>query len=105
MSDLRGCRLAGAFVALALAAGGALPVAASDDHEVARELRARGDLMPLAELLNRPELSGKRVLEAGLERKKGRLVYELEILDGDGRVREGYFDATTGEVLAKDWDD
>jgi len=110
MSDLRGFRLAWVFVALTLVAGGGLlygglPVAASDEHDEVRELRTRGDILPLAEILGRPELAGKRVLEAELERKKGRMVYELEMLESDGQVSKGLFDATTGEALGRDWED
>jgi uncharacterized membrane protein YkoI len=98
------------FVKLALVAGGGLfygglPVAASDEHDEVRELRTRGDILPLAEILGRPELAGKRVLEAELERKKGRMVYELEMLESDGQVSKGFFDAATGEALGRDWED
>ena len=74
-------------------------VGASDDHDIARQLRDTGEIMPLSELLMQPELANQRVLEAELEREHGRLVYELELLDTDGRVRERYFDATTGQPL------
>ena len=72
---------------------------ASGDHDVARTLRNGGEILPLAALLERPELRDQRIIEAELEREHGRAVYELEILNGDGRVYERYFDATTGEPL------
>ena len=75
------------------------PVVASEDHEEARTLRAQGAVLPLAELLARPELQGQRIIEAELEREGGRLVYELELLDGHGEVHERYFDAVSGEPL------
>jgi hypothetical protein len=104
MSELRSAPLAWVFVALTAAAAAGLlsgvpPVGASDDHEEARELRTRGEVVPLATVLDRPDLAGTRVLEAELEREHGRLVYELEILDSDGRVSKRYFDAATGEAL------
>jgi len=74
-------------------------VGASDDHDTARLLRQSGDIVPLSELLRHPDLADQRVLEAELEREGGRLVYELELLDPTGRVRERYFDATTGQPL------
>jgi uncharacterized membrane protein YkoI len=97
-------RLAAAFSVLALLAAvilfsGASVVGASDDHDTARMLRDRGDIMPLSELLQHPALAGQRVIEAELEREHGRLVYELELLDSAGQVREQYFDATTGQPL------
>ena len=63
------------------------------------DLRDGGEILPLAALLERPELREMRVIEAELEREYGRVVYELEILSQDGRVYERYFDATTGEPL------
>lgn len=110
MSDLRGFRLAWAFVALTGLAGaglflGGAPVGASEDHERVQMLRERGDVLPLAEILNRAGLAGQRVLEAELEEEHGRLVYELETLDEGGRVIKGYYDAATGEPLGRKWDD
>lgn len=104
MSDKTGMRWSWVFVALVgIAAAGlfydAPRVIASGDHDEARVLRHGGDVLPLAELLQRADLAGQRVIEAELERKGGRLVYELELLDASGRVRERYFDATTGEPL------
>jgi uncharacterized membrane protein YkoI len=97
-------RLAAAFSALVVVAAivlfsGASMVGASDDHDTARMLRDRGDIMPLSELLQQPALAGQRVLEAELEHEHGQLVYELELLDEAGKVRERYFDATTGQPL------
>jgi uncharacterized membrane protein YkoI len=93
-----------ALIIVLFAAAGVLfydigPVAASEDHDEVRALRGEGAILPLAELLARPELQGQRVLEAELEREDGRLVYELELLDEAGRVRERYFDATSGAPL------
>ena len=104
MSEQTRARLSWLFVGLTAIAAAMLftqgaTVGASDDHEVARELRHGGDILPLTELLERAELSGMRVLEAELEREHGRLVYELELLDADGRVHERLFDAATGQPL------
>jgi uncharacterized membrane protein YkoI len=90
-----------ATLALVTALAGAVATAtlASDDHDEARLLRERGDIMPLAELLRHPSLASHRVLEAELEYEHGRLVYELEVLEADGRIREHHFDAATGEPL------
>ncbi len=80
---------------------------AGDDHERARELVARGEIMSLAELLqqvDRLEGGKMRLLEAELETKKERLVYELEFIDEQGVVRELLFDARTGEALGEEGD-
>lgn len=90
---------------LALFAG--LNVWADDDHERARELVKSGEIMPLELLLQKivDKDSGKlRLLEAELENKSGRLVYELELVDEQGVVREMLFDARTGEALGEDDD-
>lgn len=89
--------LVGGSAALLLGRGGV--ATASDDHELARELRAGGEILPLAAVLERPELRNMRVIEAELDREHGRTVYELEVLRDDGRVYERYFDARTGEPL------
>lgn len=104
MSELRRTRLSWLFVVLVgLAAGtllyGVSPAGASDEHERAQELRHGGDIVPLAELLGHEDLNGLRVLEAELEFEHGRRVYELQLLDRDGRIHERYFDAATGQPL------
>ena len=74
----------------------------ADDHDEVRELRQTGDIVPLSALLQNADLSGYRVLEVELEHERGRLVYELELLDQHGRVHERYFDAATGQPLSGD---
>lgn len=77
---------------------------ADDDHERARKLVKSGEIIPLEQLLQKVVSadSGKlRLLEAELERKQGRLVYELELVDEQGVVRELLFDAKTGEAIAE----
>ena len=80
---------------------------ADEDHERARELVKSGEIMPLEQLLQKMVSgdSGKlRLLEAELERKQGRLVYELELVDEQGVVRELLFDAKTGEAIGEAYD-
>ncbi|MDH3342683.1 MAG: hypothetical protein OEM07_03075, partial [Gammaproteobacteria bacterium] len=64
---------------------------ADEDHERARELVRSGEIIALEQLLQKidEQSPGKiRLLEADLEQKKGRLVYELELVDEQGVVRE-----------------
>lgn len=84
-----------------LAAGLVLGAAArADDHEAVRALREAGAILPLAEILERLSLPpGSWVLEAELEREHGRLVYEIEVLGPDGRVREWQLDAASGTPI------
>ena len=91
-------------VSAAVLLHGGPPAVASEDHDVVRALRRGGDILPLSELLAREELAGMRVLEAELEREHGLMVYELELLDEDGRVHERYYDATSGEPPSRQED-
>lgn len=101
LTALRRFTLAG-LVPLAVAltpAGGAEPPPKAD-HERARAARARGEVLPLAQILSLVERDfGGRVIEVELERDDGELHYELELLLPDGRVIELEFDARTGELV------
>ncbi|MCK5001684.1 MAG: PepSY domain-containing protein [Gammaproteobacteria bacterium] len=80
---------------------------ADEDHERARDLVKSGEIIALEQLLQKidSQASGKlRLLEAELESKQGRLVYELELVDEQGVVRELLFDAKTGEALGEEDD-
>lgn len=99
-------RLSWVFVGLvglsaAVAFSGLIPVNAreGEDHDEAHQLRERGDVVPLAQILAQPELAGYKVIEAELEGKKGRRVYELELLDDSGHVQKRYYDALTGQRM------
>ena len=81
---------------------------ADEDHERARELVKSGEIISLEQLLKNISASeaGKlRLLEVELETKNQRLVYELELVDEKGVVRELLFDAKTGEALGEEDDD
>ena len=70
--------------------------------EVLRLLE-RGEIQPLQQLLERhaEHLKG-RLIDLELEYEHGQLVYELELIDADGRVREYLIDARTGQWLGED---
>jgi len=76
-----------------------------DDHERAKQLMETGDILPLENILNnaRDVYSGK-IIEVELESENGQLIYELEILDKNGKVWELQFDAYTGKLLDNDND-
>ena len=81
---------------------------ADDDHERARELVKSGEIIALEQLLQNissQQSTQFRLLEAELERKNGQLVYELELVDENGMVREMLFNAKTGEALGEEDDD
>lgn len=76
------------------------------DHDEARDARARGEALPLAKILPiaLAHMPGE-VLEVELERERGQLVYEIEILDRAGHVRKVILDARTGAVVRLKDDD
>jgi uncharacterized membrane protein YkoI len=86
-----------------LAAFAALPAAAraddDRDHDVARQAVERGEIKPLAEILQalRDKLPGE-IAGVKIERKGGRLTYELRIVGAQGRLLEVHVDAATGEI-------
>lgn len=84
----------------------AMPAGADTDAATVRRLRESGEILPLEKILERArkERPGE-VLETELERKGGRPVYEVEILDAQGRVWELKFDARSGELLRQKQDD
>ena len=85
-------------IVLAMFAAGT--VQAKRDHDHARELSEAGEILPLESILKKvQQVYPGRVLEVDLERKHGRLVYEIELVDEQGVVRELYYDAATGDLL------
>jgi len=97
------------LLALLLAGGG--PARADDDgghekdHEAARRALEQGRVLPLAEIRARVarRFPGE-MIAVELERSGGRYVYELKVIGADGRLREVYVDATTGEILRSEAD-
>ncbi|MET0071364.1 MAG: PepSY domain-containing protein [Candidatus Thiodiazotropha sp.] len=81
-------------------------LAADEGYEEARRLSESGDILPLEELLPaiRKAQPG-RILELELERKRGRYLYEVELLDKQGAVWEFKIDALTGEILQRELED
>lgn len=67
--------------------------------EIVRELVAKGELMPLEEILRRSEkeIVG-RIIEIELEHKSIGYVYEINVLRPDGRKYELKFNGQTGTI-------
>jgi uncharacterized membrane protein YkoI len=76
------------------------------DQDEALQLRQSGVIQPLEQFIERAlsHHPGARLLEAELEEKHGRYVYEFELLTTSGVVRELKFDARDGRLL-KDEED
>lgn len=90
--------------ALSLMAQGV--VQADEDHDQARRLKESGLILPLEQIIKAAQAEHPgRVIEVDLESKKGRHVYEVELLDKQGKVWELYFDAVSGELIKRKRDD
>jgi uncharacterized membrane protein YkoI len=70
------------------------------DHDRALEAVRKGEVMPLEKVLTlvRTKYKGA-VVHTKLEREHGAWVYELKILDRNGRMREVYINAKTGKLI------
>lgn len=76
------------------------------DHNQALDLVKSGNIIPLATILKKLQtIEQGQVIEVELEKKKKRLIYEIELVNNDGIVKEYIFDAKTGELLAKKIED
>lgn len=88
-----------AAVALSTLAAGAT---AGDDHDRAKTLREAGEILPLQQILQRANKDqAGHVVEVELETKRNTYVYEIKILDADGRVHELYYDAKTAAPVER----
>ena len=66
---------------------------ADDDYIEARRLLNSGEILPLEVILkNVRQIFPGKVLEVELEKEDQHIVYELEILGGDGVIKEIYID-------------
>lgn len=75
----------------------------SGDSDRAREGVSSGAILPLAAILSGIENHfGARMINAELHRKRGRLVYELELITPAGRVLDVQVDAATARVIRVD---
>jgi uncharacterized membrane protein YkoI len=72
-----------------------------EDYERARRLQSSGVIVPIEQILTRVRATypDGKVLEVEFKEKKNVLIYELEILDRGGSVRELHYDARNGELL------
>lgn len=85
----------------ALWAGGAAAWArGEDDHERAQQAVQAGQVLPLRTVLERLEREHPgQVLEVELEHDGERWLYEIKLLQADGRLFKLLLDARTAEVL------
>jgi uncharacterized membrane protein YkoI len=96
MRNLRGM-LAVALLAVFMTS---ISFASSADHERALQAMEAGEIKPLVQILDllKAQEPG-RVLEVELEEKSDRWVYEIKMIQNQGRVREFKVDAKTGFII------
>lgn len=86
----------------AVALGLSAPVLAGEkaDHDRARQAVQSGQVLPLRTVLERLEREAPgQVLEVELEHEHGQWVYEIKVLQADGRVVKLLLDARDARVL------
>ncbi|HPT49080.1 MAG TPA: PepSY domain-containing protein [Accumulibacter sp.] len=86
---------------VALLSGAPMAGLADDgDHDRARQALRAGEVLPLPKILQRvdAEFPGE-VIEVELERHRGRWVYEIKTLRGDGTLLKLLVDAGDGRIL------
>lgn len=95
------------YLALVLLAACSLAMARDLDQDEALALRRDGVILPLEQLLQAAlgRYPGARLLEAELEEDDDVYVYEVELLTGEGVVREIKLDAASGTLLKDEEDD
>lgn len=89
-----------AVVPLLLSLSLAAPAWAGDGHDRARRGMLRGDLLPLERILEQADRDFPgELIEAELEEKDDRPVYEIKRLTTDGRLLKIYYDAADGSRI------
>ncbi|WP_232410876.1 PepSY domain-containing protein [Methylophilus sp. 5] len=72
----------------------------------ASRLSAKGDILSLEKISQKAKsYQPGEILEVELEKKHGRYVYEVEILDAKSQVWELKLDAKSGQLLKMEQDD
>ena len=85
----------------ALGAGRAAHADGHDDHDLARQALQQGQVLPLRTVLDKLEREYPgQVLKVEFERDDGRYVYEIRLLQNDGRIAKLKIDAVDGRVLS-----
>lgn len=95
------------FVLMALAVAAATAGTAAQaaehghgDHDLARQALERGQVLPLRTVLEKVEREYQgQVLKVEFEHDDGRFIYEIRLLQQDGRMAKLKIDAVDGRVL------
>lgn len=82
------------------------PMPPGPDVELARDLVERGQILPLARVLDMLQRQHPgQIVEVELEYSAGKLVYEVDMITRDGRLIEVDMDAATGAIIDLDEED
>jgi uncharacterized membrane protein YkoI len=77
-----------------------------DDQDYARRLFGDGHIVSLESIVQQARtIRPGELLKVELERKRGRHIYEVEILDETGQAWELKFDARDGRLLKEEMED
>ena len=90
------------LLGLALGTGSALHAdeRGGSDHELARQALEQGQVLPLRQVLDKIEREYQgQVLKIEFEEDDGRYIYEIRLLQQDGRMAKLKVDAVDGKVL------
>lgn len=72
------------------------------NHNEIYQLRESGQIMSMEDVLKHARtIQPGQLIEAELEREDGQYVYELKIIDADGRIHKLELDAQSGDVLKR----
>jgi len=87
----------------ALAVSPVLTIASGSDQDRARAALQAGEVLSLRTILERIERDHPgQVIEAELERKGGRWIYELKLVQTGRQLIKLEIDASSGEILRRD---
>ena len=85
----------------ALGAGRAAHADGHDDHDLARQALQQGKVLPLRTVLDQVEREYKgQVIKVEFDREDGRFVYEIRLLQSDGKVVKLEIDASNGSLIS-----
>lgn len=89
------------LLACALGLGAGVQAGEAVDHDLARRALESGRVLPLSTVLDKlaREVPGQ-VLKVEFEREAGRFVYEIRLLQDDGRMAKLEVDAVDARVLS-----
>ena len=83
-----------------LAVGPAMVQAGDKDHEMARQALQQGQVLPLRTVIDQVEKQYQgQVLKVEFEHEDGRYLYEIRLLQADGRMVKMEVDARDGRLL------